>query len=110
MLEARILGCGSSGGVPRLGGENGEGFWGICDPKNLKNRRTRCSLLLRQISDSAATQVLVDTSPDLREQLLDAGVRRLDGVLFTHAPADHIPGLRYEVIQRRTWYSLMPQS
>ena len=50
MLEARILGCGSSGGVPRLGGENGEGFWGICDPKNPKNRRTRCSLLLRQIS------------------------------------------------------------
>ena len=93
MLEARILGCGSSGGVPRLGGENGEGFWGICDPKNPKNRRTRCSLLLRQISSGGVTQVLVDTSPDMRQQLLDARIARLDGVLISHGHADQLHGM-----------------
>lgn len=93
MLEARILGCGSSGGVPRLGGENGEGFWGTCDPTNPKNRRTRCSLLLTQKTAEGQTSVLVDTSPDMRQQLLDARVGRLDGVLISHGHADQLHGM-----------------
>lgn len=88
-LEVRILGCGSSGGVPRLGGEDGAGYWGACDPANPKNRRSRCSILVRQ--DGA--QLLVDTSPDLREQLLRARVTKLDGVLITHDHADQLHGI-----------------
>ena len=83
-----ILGCGSSGGVPRLGGE-----WGDCDPTNPKNNRRRCSLLIQRRAGEAETAVLIDTSPDLRAQLLDAGIRRLDGVVYTHAHADHVHGL-----------------
>jgi len=99
-LTVTILGCGSSGGVPRpaLG-------WGKCDPKNPKNRRRRCSLLVeRRGSAGAVTRVLVDTSPDLREQLLDVEVDWLDGVLFTHDHADHTHGiddLRALVIHKR---------
>ncbi|HEX2652172.1 MAG TPA: MBL fold metallo-hydrolase, partial [Xanthobacteraceae bacterium] len=87
-LTFTILGCGSSTGVPRvaLG-------WGECDPKNPKNRRRRCSLLVEQHSDNGCTAVLVDTSPDLRQQLLDAEVSWLDGVVFTHEHADHTHGL-----------------
>jgi len=88
-LRFTILGCGSSGGVPRpaLG-------WGDCDPKNPKNRRRRCSLLLeRRNGSGACSRVLVDTSPDLREQLLAAEVDWLDGVLFTHEHADHTHGI-----------------
>jgi len=88
-LTLTILGCGSSGGVPRpaLG-------WGRCDPKNPKNRRRRCSLLVeRRCAAGGRTRVLVDTSPDLREQLLDAEVDWLDGVLFTHEHADHTHGI-----------------
>jgi phosphoribosyl 1,2-cyclic phosphate phosphodiesterase len=83
-----ILGCGSSGGVPRpaLG-------WGDCDPKNPKNRRRRTSLLVERRDGAGTTQVLVDTSPDLREQLLEAQVDRLDGVFFTHSHADHTHGI-----------------
>jgi phosphoribosyl 1,2-cyclic phosphate phosphodiesterase len=88
-LEATILGCGSSGGVPRLGGPDGAGIWGACDPKDPKNRRTRCSLLVRQ----GASIVLVDTSPDMREQLLAARCGTLDGVLITHDHADQLHGL-----------------
>jgi phosphoribosyl 1,2-cyclic phosphate phosphodiesterase len=86
--QARILGCGSSGGVPRVA----QG-WGACDPSNPKNRRRRCSLLLRQGLAEQQTSVLIDTSPDLREQLLDAEVRHLDGVFLTHPHADHIHGM-----------------
>ena len=87
-LKFTILGCGSSGGVPRpaLG-------WGDCDPKNPKNRRRRTSLLVERRDTGGATRVLVDTSPDLREQLLDAEVDRLDGVLYTHEHADHTHGI-----------------
>jgi phosphoribosyl 1,2-cyclic phosphate phosphodiesterase len=92
-LEIRILGCGSSGGVPRLGGVDGSGYWGACDPANPKNRRRRCSLLARRKSQDGETQVLVDTSPDMREQLLDARVARLDGVLITHDHADQLHGI-----------------
>ena len=87
-MHFRILGCGSSGGVPRLGGH-----WGACDPNNPKNHRRRCSLLVEQHSPNGCTRVLIDTSPDLRMQLLDAGVGELDGVVYTHAHADHVHGL-----------------
>src|SRR6185312_15880591 len=93
MLEARILGCGSSGGVPRLGGEDGTGYWGVCDPANPKNRRSRCSLLVRQKNGAGETRVLIDTSPDMRQQLLDARINRLDGVLITHGHADQLHGM-----------------
>jgi phosphoribosyl 1,2-cyclic phosphate phosphodiesterase len=83
-----ILGCGSSAGVPRVG----QG-WGACDPSNPKNRRRRCSALIERFGDGGATAVLIDTSPDLREQLLDARVKRLDGILMTHPHADHTHGI-----------------
>ena len=83
-----ILGCGSSGGVPRLGGH-----WGDCDPTNPKNTRRRCSVLIERTGPEGKTKVLVDTSPDLRQQLLDARVGRLDGVVYTHAHADHVHGI-----------------
>lgn len=87
-LAITILGCGSSGGVPRpaLG-------WGDCDPNEPKNRRRRCSILVERQADGGRTRVLVDTSPDLRMQLLDAGVEALDAVLFTHEHADHTHGI-----------------
>jgi phosphoribosyl 1,2-cyclic phosphate phosphodiesterase len=95
-LKFTILGCGSSGGVPRpaLG-------WGACDPTNPKNRRRRTSLLVerRDRGDGGdgdgggVTRILVDTSPDLREQLLDAEVDGLDAVLYTHEHADHTHGV-----------------
>jgi len=88
-LVATILGSGSSAGVPRLGGPSGAGDWGACDPTNPKNRRRRCSLLVQR----GKTKVLVDTSPDLREQLLSAGVAHLDGVLMTHPHADQTNGI-----------------
>jgi phosphoribosyl 1,2-cyclic phosphate phosphodiesterase len=88
-LRLTILGCGSSAGVPRVGVG-----WGACDPANPKNRRRRCSILVeRTAPDGRATSVLVDTTPDLREQLLGADVNRLDAVLYTHEHADHIHGI-----------------
>ena len=83
-----ILGCGSSGGVPRLGG-----LWGDCDPNNPRNTRRRCSMLVERVEGDNRTQVLIDTSPDLRAQLLDAGIGRLDAVVYTHAHADHVHGI-----------------
>jgi phosphoribosyl 1,2-cyclic phosphate phosphodiesterase len=90
MAEMRItiLGCGSSGGVPRLGGH-----WGDCDPNEPKNTRSRCSILVERVTDTGTTTVLIDTSPDMRNQLLNAQVGRLDAVLYTHAHADHVHGL-----------------
>jgi phosphoribosyl 1,2-cyclic phosphate phosphodiesterase len=87
-LTVTILGCGSSGGVPRVGSG-----WGACDPTNPRNRRRRCSILVERGEGDAATRVLVDTSPDLRAQLLDADVKRLDAVLLTHDHADHTHGI-----------------
>ena len=87
-MHFTILGCGSSGGVPRLGGH-----WGDCDPDNPKNRRRRCSMLIERTSEDGTTTVLIDTSPDLREQLLSAEVGRLDAVVYTHAHADHVHGI-----------------
>jgi phosphoribosyl 1,2-cyclic phosphate phosphodiesterase len=87
-MRITILGCGSSGGVPRLGGH-----WGACDPEEPKNRRGRCSALVERIGPEGTTSVLIDTSPDMRQQLLNAGVSRLDAVLYTHSHADHVHGL-----------------
>jgi phosphoribosyl 1,2-cyclic phosphate phosphodiesterase len=83
-MRATILGCGPSWGVPRIGGD-----WGKCDPANPRNRRRRVSALVEE----GGASLLIDTSPDLREQLLDANVRRIDAVLFTHAHADHLHGI-----------------
>ncbi len=87
-LRCTILGCGSSGGVPRLGG-----VWGACDPDNPKNTRRRCSLLVERDGPDGTTSVLIDTSPDMRSQLLSSGTGRLDGVVYTHSHADHTNGL-----------------
>ncbi len=87
-LELTILGCGSSAGVPRVA----QG-WGACDPNNPKNRRRRCSILVEKPGRDGPTRLLVDAGPDCREQLIDAGVERIDALLLTHAHADHIHGL-----------------
>ncbi len=92
-LRVTILGSGSSGGVPRVGGD-----WGVCDPNEPRNRRTRCGLLVQRWRGQAgrpneATTVLVDTSPDLREQLLAAQVPRIDAILYSHDHADQVHGI-----------------
>lgn len=87
-LKITILGCGSSGGVPRVA----QG-WGRCDPAEPRNRRRRCSILVEKSGPSGETRVLIDTSPDLRAQLIDAGVKHLDAVVFTHEHADHTHGI-----------------
>ena len=101
-----ILGCGSSAGVPRIGPD-----WGDCDPQNPKNRRRRCSMLVERVSAGGTTRALIDTGPDLREQLLAANVGKLDGVVYTHAHADHVHGVDdlrvvvYNVKQRLKVYA-----
>ena len=87
-LKITLLGCGSSGGVPRLGEK-----WGACDPLNPKNRRQRCSALIEKKTTKGTTRVLIDTSPDMRNQLLSVGIGELDAILYTHAHADHVHGL-----------------
>jgi phosphoribosyl 1,2-cyclic phosphate phosphodiesterase len=98
-LTLTVLGCGSSAGVPRpaLG-------WGKCDPTNPRNRRRRCSLLVEQTSEHGTTRLVIDTSPDLREQLIDAEVEHLDAVFLTHEHADQTHGiddLRSVVLHQR---------
>jgi phosphoribosyl 1,2-cyclic phosphate phosphodiesterase len=83
-VKALILGCGTSSGVPRIGPD-----WGSCDPNDPRNRRRRASIIV----ESASTRILVDTSPDLREQLLDAGISAVDAVIWTHDHADHCHGI-----------------
>jgi phosphoribosyl 1,2-cyclic phosphate phosphodiesterase len=84
-MRVTLLGSGSSTGVPAIG----PGGWGECDPANPRNRRTRASLLVEQ----GGTTVLVDTSPDLRQQMLREEKHRIDGVLYTHSHADHVHGI-----------------
>lgn len=89
-IIATILGCGSSGGVPRIGGN-----WGVCDPQNPKNQRSRCSLLISGTTPGVdeTTNVIIDTGCDLRTQLLAANVAEVSGVLYTHSHADHTHGI-----------------
>lgn len=89
-IVATVMGCGSSGGVPRIGGD-----WGVCDPDNPKNRRRRCSLLIEGWTEGSdlPTRIVIDTGCDLREQLLSAEVDRVDAVLYTHEHADHTHGI-----------------
>lgn len=99
-VTVTILGCGSSSGVPRpaLG-------WGACDPTNPKNRRRRCSIMVERKSAAGITRVLIDTSPDLREQLIDANVDHIDAVFLTHEHADQTHGiddLRSVVMHQRS--------
>jgi phosphoribosyl 1,2-cyclic phosphate phosphodiesterase len=98
-LVLTVLGCGSSAGVPRpaLG-------WGDCDPSNPKNRRRRCSLMVERVTVQGTTRVIIDTSPDLREQLIDADVEHIDAVFLTHEHADQTHGiddLRSVVLKQR---------
>lgn len=99
LLRATVLGCGSSSGVPRPGGANGEGDWGACDPSEPRNRRTRCSLLVERAAVDGryprdqVTSILVDTSPDFRQQALRSRCARIDAVLFSHDHADQTHGI-----------------
>lgn len=99
-LRLTILGCGSSPGTPRITGD-----WGDCDPNNPRNRRSRAAALIERITeDGGRTTVVIDTGPDFREQMLMAGVKRIDAVVYTHPHADHIHGiddLRSYVLEQR---------
>ncbi|WP_404713263.1 MBL fold metallo-hydrolase [Sphingomonas sp. MMS24-J13] len=83
-MKLIVLGCGTSSGVPRIGGD-----WGACDPDDPRNRRTRASILVQ----SGTTTILVDSGPDMRAQLLAAGIGALDAVIWTHEHADHTHGI-----------------
>ncbi|MBY8975012.1 MBL fold metallo-hydrolase [Rhodobacteraceae bacterium NNCM2] len=91
VLRFTVLGCGSSGGVPRIGptGPN----WGACDPDNPKNRRTRCALLVQRVNDAGTTTVLIDAGADISGQLIREGVGLIDALILTHEHADHVHGL-----------------
>lgn len=102
-IRFTLLGTGSSGGVPRIGND-----WGVCDPTEPRNRRSRCGAMVELLPENAAdepTRILIDTSADLREQMLKAEIGRIDGVLFTHDHADQTGGiddLRVFAIRQRT--------
>jgi phosphoribosyl 1,2-cyclic phosphate phosphodiesterase len=96
-MKITVLGCGSSGGVPLIGN-----IWGDCDPQNPRNRRTRASILV----EDGITTILVDTSPDMREQLLACGLKTLNAVLFTHAHADHCHGI--DELRSVNWLTQKP--
>jgi phosphoribosyl 1,2-cyclic phosphate phosphodiesterase len=83
-MRVTVLGCGGAGGVPLIGNN-----WGDCDPHEPRNRRRRASILV----EAGGARILVDTSPDMREQLIDAGISAIDAILFTHEHADHIHGI-----------------
>ncbi|MFC0410557.1 MBL fold metallo-hydrolase [Roseomonas elaeocarpi] len=89
-MQVTILGCGSSGGVPLIGGADGQGEWGRCDPREPRNRRSRSSIA---VEAPDGRRLLVDAGPDLREQLLACGIASVDAILLTHAHADHVMGL-----------------
>ena len=89
-MRVTILGCGGSDGVPMVGGPDGRGDWGLCDPANPKNRRTRASIHVA----AGDVALLIDTAPDLRAQLLANGIARVTHVAFTHDHAARI---------RRSW-------
>lgn len=89
-MKVTLLGTGGSAGVPTIGGADGSGDWGECDPAEPRNRRTRSSITIETVGNQ---RLLVDTSPDMRNQMLDCRIPAIDAVLFTHAHADHITGI-----------------
>jgi phosphoribosyl 1,2-cyclic phosphate phosphodiesterase len=89
-MRVTLLGTGGSAGVPMIGGADGSGDWGDCDPAEPRNRRTRSSIVVENFNKQ---RLLVDTSPDMRSQLLDCRIPGVDAVLFTHAHADHLTGI-----------------
>src|SRR4051812_7852611 len=89
-MRVTLLGTGGSAGVPLIGGPDGAGDWGACDPREHRNRRTRPSVIIESEKEQ---RLLVDTSPDLRAQLLACRIARVDAILYTHAHADHVTGL-----------------
>lgn len=107
-LRAIVLGCGSSGGVPRIGGPDGRGDWGSCDPKEPRNRRSRCSIVIQRADEGGSfegrlTTLLIDCAPELRLQLTANGVHSVDAVVITHDHADQTHGiddLRVVALQR----------
>lgn len=88
-MKVTLLGSGTSTGVPRLGGDEGID-WGLCDPAEPRNRRSRVSIV---VESAAGKRILVDTSPDLRSQLLERQITRIDAVFWTHDHADHCHGV-----------------
>ena len=106
-MKITILGCGASAGVPVVGRGIKGGFWGNCDPENPKNRRTRASIMI----EHEGKIILIDTSPDLRQQILPLGLEDIDAVLFTHEHADHTHGIDelkvlYNVAKREAPYPI----
>lgn len=89
-MKVTLLGTGGSAGVPMIGGADGSGDWGECDPAEPRNWRTRSSIVIESEQDQ---RLLVDTSPDMRSQLLHCRIPGIDAILFTHAHADHITGI-----------------
>jgi phosphoribosyl 1,2-cyclic phosphate phosphodiesterase len=89
-MKVTLLGTGGSAGVPLIGGADGAGDWGMCDPREPRNRRTRSSIVVEKSNNQ---RLLVDSSPDMRTQLLACRIPSIDEVLFTHAHADHITGI-----------------
>ena len=107
-LRVTVLGCGGSAGVPQIGGADGRGDWGACDPAEPRNRRSRSSIVLETPESGQGGRLLVDTGPDLRAQLLANAIPRIDGILFTHAHADHLVGLDEVRILNRILGTPMP--
>ncbi len=89
MPVVTMLGCGGSAGVPQIGGADGRGDWGACDPAEPRNQRTRSSIVIAQ----GGKRLLIDASPDMRTQLLACAVPSIDAIMFTHAHADHVLGI-----------------
>ena len=89
-MRVTLLGTGGSAGVPLIGGDDGGGNWGACDPREPRNRRTRSSIIIENVDKQ---RLLIDTSPDMRTQFLDCRIPGADAVLFTHAHADHVTGI-----------------
>lgn len=104
-MKITLLGSGGSAGLPQIGGPDGRGDWGQTDPAEPRNRRTRPSIV---IETEAGQRILVDTGPDLREQLINCAIPKIDAVIYTHDHADHVAGLDDVRILNRILEAPMP--